>query len=108
VKVTVIGMGAVGTELVGYLVNMSEVSEIVAVDKAHEKAEAEIWDFSHTTSFIYAKNPRLVAGGYADTADSNIVVITAGAQLQRGQTRDTLVEINAQVIRDIITPERSC
>ncbi|MTJ82424.1 MAG: L-lactate dehydrogenase [Telmatospirillum sp.] len=101
-KVSVIGMGAVGTELVGYLVNLSEVSEIVAVDKAAEKAEAEIWDFGHTTSFIYAKNPRLVAGDYPDTAGSDVVVITAGAQLQRGQTRDSLVQINAQVIKDII------
>lgn len=101
-KVSVIGMGAVGTELVGYLVNLSEVSEIVAVDKAREKAEAEIWDFAHTTSFIYAKNPRLVAGDYPETEGSDIVVITAGAQLQRGQTRDVLVEINAEVIRDVI------
>lgn len=101
-KVSVIGMGAVGTELVGYLVNLSEVSEIVAVDKAREKAEAEMWDFAHTTSFIYAKNPLLVAGDYPETAGSDIVVITAGAQLQRGQTRDALVEINAGVIRDII------
>ncbi len=101
-KVSVIGMGAVGTELVGYLVNLSEVSEIVAVDKMREKAEAEMWDYAHTTSFIYAKNPLLVAGDYPETEGSDIVVITAGAQLQRGQTRDALVEINAQVIRDII------
>jgi len=102
VKVSVIGMGAVGTELVGYLVKMSEVAEIVAVDKAREKAEAEIWDFAHTTAFIYAKNPHMVAGDYPDTRDSDIVVITAGAQLQQGQDRDSLVEINSRVIRDII------
>lgn len=101
-RVSVIGMGAVGTELVGYLVNMSEVAEIIAVDKVREKAEAELWDFAHTTSFIYAKNPALVVGDYADTQGSDIVVITAGAQLQRGQTRDCLVEINSQVIREII------
>ena len=101
-RVSVIGMGAVGTELVGYLVNMSEVSEIIAVDRVPEKAEAEIWDFAHTTAFIYAKNPLLVAGDYADTRGSDIVVITAGAQLQKGQTRDILVEANSRVIRDII------
>jgi len=101
-KVSVIGMGAVGTELVGYLVNLSEVSEIVALDRSREKAEAEIMDFAHTTSFIYAKNPALVAGDYPDTAGSDIVVITAGAQIQQGQSRDTLVQVNAGIIRDII------
>ncbi|MEN3109884.1 malate dehydrogenase [Uliginosibacterium paludis] len=101
-KVSVIGMGAVGTEIVGFLVHMSEVTEIVAVDKARAKAEAEIWDFSHTTPFTYAKNPLLIAGDYADTAGSNIVVITAGAQLQQGQTRDDLVRVNSAILREII------
>lgn len=101
-KVSVIGMGAVGTEIVGFLVNMSEVTEIVAVDKVKSKAEAEVWDFSHTTPFTYAKNPSLVAGDYADTAGSNIVVITAGAQLQKGQSRDDLVRINCVILREII------
>lgn len=101
-KISVIGMGAVGTEIVGYLVNMSEVTEIVAVDKAREKSEAELWDFAHTTSFIYAKNPRLVVGSYAETAGSDVVVITAGAQLAKGQNRDDLVRINSGIIREII------
>ncbi|MDP5240665.1 L-lactate dehydrogenase [Uliginosibacterium sp. 31-16] len=101
-KVSVIGMGAVGTEIVGFLVNMSEVTEIVAVDKNRGKAEAEIWDFAHTTAFTYAKNPALVAGDYADSRDSDIVVITAGAQLQQGQSRDDLVRINCVILREII------
>lgn len=101
-KISVIGMGAVGTEIVGYLVNMSEVTEIVAVDKSREKSEAELWDFAHTTSFIYAKNPNLIVGGYPETAGSDIVVITAGAQLAKGQSRDDLVRINSAIIRDII------
>ncbi len=101
-KVSIIGMGAVGTEIVGLLVNMATVSEIVAIDQSREKAEAEMWDFTHTTAFTYAKNPTLIAGDYDDSANSDIVVITAGAQLQKDQTRDDLVRINAKVIRSII------
>lgn len=101
-KVSVIGMGAVGTEIVGFLVNMSEVSEIVAVDKAADKAVAEINDFSHATAFTYAKNPLLIAGDYAQTAGSDIVVITAGAQLKLGESRDDLVRINSGIVRTLI------
>lgn len=101
-KVSVIGMGAVGTELVGLLLSLSEATEIVAVDKSREKSEAEMWDFAHTTAFTYAKNPDLVVGDYPDTAESDVVVITAGAQVQKGQTRDAIVSINAVLIRDII------
>lgn len=102
-KITVIGMGAVGTEVVGHLLNSGVAMEIVAIDQAHAKAQAEIWDFSHITSFIYAQNPRLICGDYADAAGSDIVVITAGAQIKAGQTRDALVQINSAIMREIIT-----
>jgi len=102
VKVSVIGMGAVGTELVGCLLHMSEATEIVAVDKSREKSEAEMWDFAHTTAFTYAKNPDLVVGDYADTAGSDVVVITAGAQIQKGQSRDAIVRENAVLIQPVI------
>jgi L-lactate dehydrogenase len=102
VKLSVIGMGAVGTELVSLLMNLSGATEIVAVDKSREKSEAEMWDFAHTTAFTYAKNPDLVVGDYADTAGSDVVVITAGAQIQKGQSRDAIVGINADLIKPII------
>ena len=101
-KISVIGMGAVGTEVVGHLLASAVASEIVAVDRNEAKAQAEIWDFAHTTSFIYAKNPRLVSGDWAETKNSDIVVITAGAQLKQGENRDALVEVNSKVIRDLI------
>lgn len=101
-KVTVIGMGAVGTEIVGFLVNMSDVSEIVAIDRDHGKSLAEMLDFAHTTAFTYAKNPSLIAGDFADSANSDIVVVTAGAQMQKGQTRDDLVRVNSAIMRDLI------
>ena len=101
-KISIIGMGAVGTELVGLLLNLSEATEIVAVDTSREKSEAEMWDFAHTTAFTYAKNPDLVVGDYADTARSDVVVITAGAQIRKGQSRDDIVRVNAVLIRQII------
>ncbi len=101
-KITVVGMGAVGTEVVGHLLNAGVATEIVAIDKALDKARAEIWDFSHITSFIYAQNPRLVVGDFDDAKGSDIVVVTAGANIKPGQTRDMLVKINTAIMREII------
>jgi L-lactate dehydrogenase len=101
-KITVIGMGAVGTEVVGHLLNSGVAREIVVIDQARAKAEAEIRDFSHITSFIYAQNPRLICGDYADAADSDIVVVTAGAQIKTGETRDALLHVNSAIMREII------
>lgn len=100
-KITVIGMGAVGTEVVGHLLNSGVATEIVVIDQAQAKAQAELWDFSHVTSFIYSQNPRLIAGDYADSAGSDIVVITAGAQIKAGQSRDALVQVNAVILKQI-------
>lgn len=101
-KIAVVGMGAVGTEVVGHLLNSGVATEIVAIDQNRAKAQAELWDFSHITSFIYAQNPRLICGDYADAADADIVVITAGAQIKAGQTRDALAQINSTIMRQII------
>lgn len=101
-KVSVIGMGMVGTEIVGNLINLTDVSEIVGVDRSREKVEAELWDFLHTTAFTYSKNPNLVVGDYPDTAASDVVVITAGAQIAAGQDRGDLAEVNGDIIRNII------
>ncbi len=101
-KISVIGMGAVGTGVVSLILGSGVASEIVAIDRNRDKAQAELWDFSHTTSFIYAQNPRLVCGDYDDAKDSDIVVITAGAQIKVGQTRDVLTRINSAIMKDII------
>lgn len=101
-KITLVGMGAVGTEIASLLVNMADVAEIVAIDRSRERTEAEMWDFSHTTSFTYSRNPKLVVGDYPDSQASDIVVISAGAQVGKGQTRDDLVRANSAIIREII------
>jgi L-lactate dehydrogenase len=95
-------MGAVGTELVGLIVYLTEMSEIVAIDTSREKAEAEMWDFAHTTPFPFTENPRFTVGDYSDTKDSDVVVITAGAQIQKGQSRDVLARVNSALTREII------
>lgn len=97
-KVTVVGAGAVGTEVVGLLFSQTNLSEIVLVNRSVEKAEAEIDDFSHATSFFHSSNIKLKAGSYADSADSDIVVITAGTNIKPGQKREVLLGANARII----------
>ncbi len=100
-KVTVVGAGAVGTEVVGLLFAQTNLSEIVLINRSHEKAEAEVDDFSHVTSFFYSSNIKLKAGNYADSANSDIVVITAGTNIKPGQKREILLEANARIILDV-------
>lgn len=101
-KISVIGMGAVGTEVVGGLMGMAEINEIVALNRNRAKAEGEVLDFRHTSAFTYARNPLLRAGDPADMAGSDIVVVTSGAQVQAGQTRDHLLHANRDIIAELM------
>ena len=100
-KISIIGAGAVGTEIVNYLLLLGHVSEIVLVGRNTEKAEGEILDFTHTESFTYSKNTKLLAGSYSDCKNSDVVVITAGSQIKHGQSREDLAQVNAGIVTEI-------
>jgi L-lactate dehydrogenase len=101
-RVAIVGAGTVGVELVNYLYTMSTMREIVLVNRTQGKAWAEIADFSYVASFTYARNTKLSYGGYEACKDCDIIVVTAGAQLQGEQTRDALLEANAPIIKEMI------
>ena len=81
---------------------MPEVDEIVCLNRTRAKAEGEVLDLLHTTAFTYARNPVLRAGDAPDMAGSDIVVMTAGAQIGPGQTRDHLLDANHRIVRDLM------
>ena len=97
-KIGVIGAGAVGVGVCNYLLTMGSVSELVLLDQNLERAEGEVFDFRHTAALTFSKNTRIMpADDYALLADTDIVVITAGAQIKQGQTRLDIAEVNAKI-----------
>ena len=100
-KIAVIGAGAVGVAVCADLLAMGECRELVLVDLNRERAEGEVMDFSHTNALVFSKNTRVLAGDYADVAGSDIVIITAGAQIKVGQDRKELAEVNSRIAVDI-------
>ncbi|MEJ7711700.1 MAG: hypothetical protein WKF84_18000 [Pyrinomonadaceae bacterium] len=70
------------------------------IDLAEEKAEAEVKDLMHGSLFV--QPVEVTTGGIKACVDASVVVITAGAKQQPGQTRLQLVEANANMLRDMI------
>ena len=101
-KVSIIGAGAVGVGICNYLLSMGDCREIVIVDLNRERSEGEQMDFSHVSALSFAKNTRIVAGDYPDISGSDVVVITAGAQIKKGQDRLELAAVNAPIAVDIV------
>lgn len=98
-KITVIGMGNVGSTIAYTLTTMGLASEIIMIDVNEEKARGEALDIRQGVPFC---NPCTVyAGGYEHAKDSNIVIITCGVARKPGQSRLDLAQTNVNIIKDV-------
>lgn len=99
-KISIIGAGFVGSTTAYALMMSGIASEIVMVDINKEKAEGEVMDLNHGLAFV--KPVDIVAGDYKDIKDSDIVILTAGANQKPGETRIDLINRNVQVFKSIV------
>nr|WP_130865139.1 L-lactate dehydrogenase [Acidipropionibacterium timonense] len=99
-KISVIGAGSVGSSLAYACLIRGSADIVCLYDIAKDKVEAEVLDLAHGTQFT----PASVMGGadIKDTADSDIVFITAGAKQKPGQTRLDLAGVNANILRSLM------
>ncbi len=73
---------------------------MVIVDVDKKRTLAETLEFSHAQVVEHTMD--IVDGDYPDTANSDFVVVTAGAHMKPGQTRMDLLGINSKIFEQII------
>jgi L-lactate dehydrogenase len=100
-KVGIVGSGLVGSTGAYALVMQGIGREIVLVDRNEARAKAEADDIAHAVPFAHPLEIR--AGGYADLAGAQVVVITAGVGQRPGETRLQLLERNAAVFKEVVS-----
>lgn len=100
-KLSVIGAGSVGTAL-AYAAMIRGSAKVVALQDLNEsKVEAEVLDLAHGTQFMQSSS--IIGGASQDvTADSDVVVITAGAKQNPGQTRLDLAAKNVAILESML------
>lgn len=77
---------------------LGSVRELVLYDRTLAKAQGEVFDFRHTMSLTFSKHTRITpTDDFMELVGSDIIVVTAGAQIQEGQNRLELAEINSQI-----------
>ena len=101
-KISVIGAGFVGSATVFALMDSGLASEIVLVDINREKAKGEILDLAPGAAFVKPVN--LIEGDAEATKDSDIIIITAGANQRTGETRLDLVKRNVEIFKNLVPP----
>ncbi len=99
-KVSIIGAGFVGSTTAYTLMMSGLVSQIIIVDIDGKKAEGEAMDLNHGVSFV--SPVQITAGTYADCHNSDIVIISAGANQKPGETRLDLIKKNTEIFKSII------
>ena len=97
-KLTVVGAGSVGSSVAYAALIRGSARHVALYDIATEKVEAEVLDLAHGTQFTGSS---AIVGGsdISVAAGSHVVVITAGAKQNPGQTRTELAGVNAGIIR---------
>lgn len=100
-KLTVVGAGSVGSSVAYAALIRGSARHVALYDIATEKVEAEVLDLAHGTQFTGSSD---IIGGsdISVAAGSHVVVITAGAKQNPGQTRIELAEVNAGIIRGMM------
>ncbi len=99
-KVVIVGAGSVGATYAYALMQGGQAQEIVMVDMDRERALGEVMDLQHGIAFT--RPVEIKVGTYADCADADLVVITAGAKQKKDETRLDLTKRNVGIISGII------
>jgi malate dehydrogenase len=101
-KVTVVGAGQVGATA-ALLLLLKELADVVLVDVAEGLPQGKALDMMHTRSVEHFGPRVLGTNEYAETAGSDVVVITAGLPRKPGMTRDDLLAANSAIVRSVIS-----
>ncbi|KAM5224492.1 L-lactate dehydrogenase C chain [Hipposideros larvatus] len=100
-KITIVGVGAVGMSCAICILLKDLADELALVDVAEDKLKGEMMDLQHGSLFF--NTPKIISGkDYSVSANSKLVIITAGARREKGETRLSLVQRNVDIMKSII------
>ena len=100
-KVTVIGAGNVGATVANVLAHKDFLKEVVLIDIKGEMAQGKALDSWQQAPIDYYSTKMIGTDNYEFTADSDIVVITAGLPRKPGMSRDDLISTNAGIVNSV-------
>ncbi|XP_072825751.1 L-lactate dehydrogenase C chain isoform X2 [Vicugna pacos] len=100
-KITIVGSGAVGMACAICILLKDLADELALVDIAVDKLKGETMDLQHGSLFFHTS--KIVSGkDYSVSANSKLVIVTAGARQQEGESRLALVQRNVNIMKSII------
>jgi malate dehydrogenase len=102
-KISIIGAGHVGATTAHWLADR-ELGDIVLLDtpQTGDMPAGKALDLREAGPIIGFSTQIVGSTNYDDTADSDVVVITAGSARKPGMSREDLIGINQKIITDVV------
>ncbi|MGE7905163.1 malate dehydrogenase [Peribacillus sp. NPDC094092] len=101
-KITVVGAGFTGATA-AFLAAQKELGDIVLVDipQAENPTKGKALDMAEAGPVLGFDANIIGTSDYSETADSDVVIITAGIARKPGMSRDDLVQTNQKVMKSV-------
>ena len=99
-KVTVVGAGMVGGA-VAQLLALRDYADVVLVDIVEGMPQGKALDLMQAGPVLGYDTRLTGSNGYAETAGSDVVVITSGIARKPGMSRDDLLRTNMGIVRSV-------
>ncbi|MED3994324.1 malate dehydrogenase [Peribacillus frigoritolerans] len=101
-KIAVVGAGFTGATA-AFLAAQKELGDIVLVDipQAENPTKGKALDMAEAGPVLGFDANIIGTSDYAETADSDVVIITAGIARKPGMSRDDLVQTNQKVMKSV-------
>jgi malate dehydrogenase len=101
-KITVIGAGNVGATTAKLLVDKKLCNVLVLIDVLEGIPQGKALDMLESAPVESSDTKVIGTNNYDDTADSDIIVMTAGLARKPGMSRDDLQATNAEIVKSCI------
>jgi malate dehydrogenase len=101
-KITIVGAGFVGSTAAHWIA-AKELGDIVLVDIIEGIPQGKGLDLLEASPIEGFDLHVVGTNDYADTAGSDVIVVTSGAPRKPGMTREDLIKVNANITRDCIS-----
>ena len=100
-KVTVVGAGKYGSTTAQRLAEWDVVDEVVLTDIVEGLPQGLALDMNQSRPVMGHRTLVVGTNDYADTAQSDVVIITAGLPRKPGMSRMDLLEVNAKIVKSV-------
>jgi malate dehydrogenase len=100
-KVSIVGAGNVGATAAHWIAS-KELADVVLIDIMEGVPQGKALDLLQAMPVEKRDSAIVGTNDYADTANSDIVVITAGIPRKPGMSRDDLLHTNYKIMQDVV------